>query len=124
MSLTLCNCTLKTTLTTPAVISDKVKFVVFVPETHSNLIRKAIASAGGGIIGDYKNCSFTTKGIARFTDCSTLSTSTDSIVAVPEERIETVVPITQLKELIEKVRRVHPYKEMGFDVYPLLISRM
>lgn len=93
----------------------RVKFVVFVPREFSDLVRKAIAEAGGGVIGNYNNCSFTVSGTARFSE------SGGSIIcSVPEDRIETVVLESKLNELIEKVRAVHPYKKMGYDVYPLL----
>lgn len=103
------------------VLSRKVKFIVFVPESHSDIVRKVIGAASGGIIGNYKNCSFTTKGIARFTEIQSDSSHADDTVSMAkEERIETVVPIHLLADLIKKVRAVHPYKEMGYDIYPLI----
>jgi len=38
---------------------------------------------------------------------------------VEEERIETVVPRKILKKVIEKIKSVHPYEEVAFDIYPL-----
>jgi len=40
-------------------------------------------------------------------------------LTVEEERIEVIVPREILKEVIEKVKSVHPYEEMAFDIYPL-----
>ena len=44
----------------------KVKVVVFVPLTHTNEVREAIALAGGGVIGNYSHCSFSSLGVGRF----------------------------------------------------------
>lgn len=46
--------------------SKNVKIIVTVPETHADILREAISNAGGGKIGNYSNCSFSSKGIGRF----------------------------------------------------------
>jgi len=46
--------------------SKNVKIVVFVPETHADIVREAMGRAGAGVIGNYTFCSFSTKGIGRF----------------------------------------------------------
>jgi hypothetical protein len=46
--------------------NEVVKIVVFVPETHADIVRKAMREAGAGVIGDYKHCTFSVKGIGRF----------------------------------------------------------
>ena len=42
------------------------KIVVYVPLTHADAVREAIGQAGGGKLGKYSFCTFTTKGIGRF----------------------------------------------------------
>lgn len=44
----------------------KYKLVVYVPLSHTSVVREAIGSAGGGKIGNYAYCSFTTLGTGRF----------------------------------------------------------
>lgn len=39
--------------------------------------------------------------------------------AVEEEKIEVIVPREILKEVIEKVKSVHPHEEVAFDIYPI-----
>ena len=46
--------------------NKNVKIVVFVPETHTSVVREAMAKAGAGVIGNYTHCTFSTKGIGRF----------------------------------------------------------
>jgi hypothetical protein len=102
--------------------SKNVKFVVFVPISHADTVRQALGEAGAGKIGNYDFCSFYSRGTGRF--CGNEKT-TPSIgkagkhEAVEEERIEVIVPREILKEVIEKVKAVHPYEEVAFDIYPL-----
>ena len=42
------------------------KIVVFVPESHTDIVREAMGKAGAGKIGNYTFCSFSSKGIGRF----------------------------------------------------------
>jgi hypothetical protein len=42
--------------------------------------------------------------------------------AVEEERIETVCYKKDLENIIAAVKKVHPYEEVAFDVYPLVLD--
>lgn len=102
--------------------TKNVKIVVFVPLTHSNIVRQALGEAGAGKIGNYDFCSFSSRGTGRFRGNEKANPSigeAGKYEAVEEERIEAIVPREILKEVIEKVRSVHPYEEVAFDVYPL-----
>ena len=102
--------------------SKNVKFVVFVPLSHAEIVRKALGEVGAGKIGNYSFCSFASKGVGRFMGNQNSNPSmgeAGKYEAVDEERIEVVVPREILKEVIEKVKAVHPYEEVAFDIYPL-----
>lgn len=74
-------------------MKETVKIVVFVPETHADLVREAMGKAGAGLIGDYKNCSFSVKGIGRYIPLDTAHPfigKPGELSEVIEERIETV----------------------------------
>ena len=45
----------------------KFKLFVNVPITHADMVRGALSKAGAGIIGNYIGCSFSVKGVGRFT---------------------------------------------------------
>lgn len=99
-----------------------VKIVVFAPETHADRIREAISSAGAGIIGNYTNCTFSTKGIGRFKPIEGAHPTTgqiDKLEEVKEERIETVCERARLKEVVAVIKKASPYEETALDVYPL-----
>ena len=47
-------------------MSQKVKIITFVPESHADAVRGAIGLAGGGVLGNYDFFSFSIRGIGRF----------------------------------------------------------
>ena len=98
------------------------KLVVFVPPEALDAVRDAVFAAGAGRIGDYERCSWYTEGTGTFLG----GESTDPSVGekgreerVPELRLETVFPEGRQDEVVEALRRAHPYEEPAFDVYQL-----
>lgn len=99
-----------------------VKIVVFVPETHTDVVRKAMGDAGAGIIGNYSHCTFSSKGIGRFKPESGANPHIGEVgkfEEVTEERIETICSREKLNEVIKAIKEVHPYDEVALDVYSL-----
>jgi len=102
--------------------SNKVKIVVFVPESHADVVREAIGKAGAGKIGDYTFCSFSSKGTGRFKpeDGAHLAIGeVGKLESVQEERIEVVCEQKNLVDVIKSIKKTHPYEEVALDVYPL-----
>ncbi|KKU82816.1 MAG: hypothetical protein UY09_C0004G0007 [Parcubacteria group bacterium GW2011_GWA2_47_8] len=102
--------------------SKTVKIVVFAPESHADIVREAMGKAGAGRIGNYKHCSFASKGIGRFRP-EEGSHPTIGIVgtleSVVEERIEAVCERDTIEAVIKAIKQVHPYEEVAYDIYPL-----
>ncbi|MFA6430573.1 MAG: hypothetical protein WC229_01645 [Candidatus Paceibacterota bacterium] len=102
--------------------SENIKIVVFVPETHTDVVREAMGKANAGIIGNYSFCTFSTKGVGRFKPEQGANPhigSVGKLEEVIEERIETICPREKLQEVIKAIKSVHPYEEVVLDVYPL-----
>jgi hypothetical protein len=100
--------------------SQNVKLIIFTPLTHADIVRETLGNAGAGKIGNYDFCSFSTKGVGRFRGNENSNPSvgqSGKYESVEEEKIEVVVPRIILKNVIEAVKKVHPYEEMAFDVY-------
>lgn len=100
-----------------------VKIVVFAPATHSDVVRKALAEAGAGHVGNYDFCSFTSGGTGRFRaldGAKPFFGEVGKIAEVAEERIEVICSLKILKKVLKSVRAVHPYEEPAIDIYPLL----
>lgn len=103
-------------------VSKNVKIVVFVPETHTNIVRDAMGKTGAGKLGNYSYCSFSSKGVGRFRPGSGADPHIGKIgqlEAVVEERIEVTCSRELLTQVISEMKKVHPYDEVAFDVYSL-----
>ena len=102
--------------------TKNVKLVVFVPLSHCDIVRKALGEAGAGKIGNYDFCFFFTRGIGRFRGNENSNPRIGESAkydSVEEERIVVVLPREILTTVIERIKSVHPYEEVAFDVYPL-----
>ena len=103
-------------------LSKNVKIVIFVPETHTDIVREAMGKAGAGKIGNYTYCTFSTKGIGRFKPeqgSNPYIGEVGTLEEVVEERIETVCEREKLDAVIDAIKSVHPYDEIAYDIYPL-----
>lgn len=105
--------------------SETVKLVVFVPVTHAGIVREVLGKIGAGIVGDYKFCSFSVRGVGRYIPMKGSNPTIGKVgklEEVSEERIETVCYKKDLKKIISAVNKVHPYEEVAYDVYPLILN--
>ena len=78
-------------------------------------------AAGAGWIGDYSRCSWSTLGQGTFRGGEGARPAVGEAgrdETVTEYRVETVVPDDKLAPVIAALRRVHPYEEPAYDVYP------
>lgn len=102
---------------------SNVKIVVFVPLTHTDKVREAIGKAGGGKIGNYDYCSFSSIGTGRFKPNEKANPhigKANKLEEVEEERIEFICPKDKAKSIISAIKKVHPYEEVALDIYPLI----
>lgn len=101
----------------------KVKLVTFAPIEDADKIRRALGDAGAGSLGEYSYCSFTTKGVGRFTPSDKANPhigKANKPEEVQEEKIEVVCDKDNAKEIIKVLKQAHPYDEVALDIYPLL----
>lgn len=102
--------------------SRNVKIVVFVPESHADIVREAMGKAGAGKIGNYTYCSFSSKGIGRFKPEEGAHPNIGEVgkfESVAEERIEAVCERDRMADVIKAIKEMHPYEEVALDIYPL-----
>jgi len=101
---------------------NQIKLAVFVPVSHLNNVAKVIHQSGGGIIGDYSNCSFRTKGTGTFKGSqeSNPAVGNKGITEFVEEiRLEVLVDQWKLDQVIKALKKTHPYEEVAYDIYTL-----
>jgi len=98
------------------------KLVVFVPQSHIEQVRIAMANAGAGRLGKYDSCAFMSSGIGT---CRPLAGAKPfkgefgKLERVGEARLEATVEKKNLKKVIAAMKKVHPYEEVAYDVYKL-----
>ena len=103
-------------------MATRFKIVVYVPLAHVNAVREAMGKAGGGKIGKYSFCSFSTRGIGRFkpeAGAQPMIGEVGKMESVEKERIEMTCNAVVVKEVVAAMKRVHPYDEVVYDVYEL-----
>ncbi|PJF29884.1 MAG: NGG1p interacting factor NIF3 [Phototrophicales bacterium] len=102
---------------------SRVYIVTTVTQEHIEAILNAIASVGGGVIGNYTHCAFTHSGFGRFKaleDANPIFGEKGQINQFDEWRIETFCERKVAKAVIAAIKSVHPYDQPVIYVLPLL----
>ncbi|MCC2632110.1 MAG: NIF3-like protein [Patescibacteria group bacterium] len=105
-------------------MEEFVKLVVFVPETHADIVREAMGKAGAGKVGNYSFCSFSSKGVGRFLPEEGANPAIGEkgrLEEVAEERIEVSCTKAQVKDVVAAIKKAHPYEEVVLDVYTMFV---
>ncbi|WIV10712.1 Nif3-like dinuclear metal center hexameric protein [Proteiniborus sp. MB09-C3] len=111
-----------TKILTKSYIEKLYKVAVYVPTSHSDIVRNAMAESGGGFIGNYSHCTFSTKGTGTFMPregANPFIGESNKLEYVEEEKVETIVSEKDLNTVIESMLKAHPYEEVAYDVYNL-----
>jgi dinuclear metal center YbgI/SA1388 family protein len=106
----------------PATAIQRDKIVVHVPHDDAAAMRRALADAGAGAIGDYDQGSYTSTGLGRFRPLPGASPTIGEVgepEVVSESRIEAVLPRAIRARVVAALLAVHPYEEPAYDVVEL-----
>lgn len=101
-------------------MSRSFKLVVNVPLSHADAVRLALGNAGAGRVGHYSHCSFSTRGMGRFTPTAGANPHIGAIgipEQVEEEQIQVDVNEADLQAVLAALKQAHPYEEIGYDVF-------
>lgn len=102
---------------------SKVKIIVTTPIENADEIRQTLGDAGAGIIGNYSHCSISEKIVGTFMGNDSTNPyigEKNKLEKVQEEKIEVQCDIKIAKEVLKKLRAVHPYEEPAIDIIPLI----
>lgn len=102
---------------------NKVKIIVTVPIDNVEHVRNAMCEAGAGVIGNYTYCSMSTKCIGTFKPndkANPFIGKNNNLEFVEEEKLEVICNIDNVKNVVSKLRKSHPYEEPAIDIVPLL----
>ncbi len=98
------------------------KLYTFVPHDHAEKLRTALFEAGAGNIGNYNECSFNATGDGTFK----AGENTDPFVGEigkrhteAETKIEMIFPAYLEVNILQALKKNHPYEEVAYDVISL-----
>lgn len=98
------------------------KLVTYVPTAHAEQLTTALFEAGAGSIGQYSDCSFSTRGEGSFRPLE----GARPFVGTPglrhreqEEKIEMIFPAHLQEFLLSILKKHHPYETVAFDILQL-----
>ena len=101
---------------------DEYKIVVFVPQAQTMAVRQAMAKAGAGGIGNYRECSFESPGTGGFLPVEGAKPAIGRVGSretVQETKLEMLCPGNALAHVLAALRAAHPYEEPAFDLFHL-----
>ena len=101
----------------------RVKIITTIPTENTEAVRNAICDEGAGIIGNYTHCTMSTKCIGTFKpndEANPYIGEKNKLEFVEEDKLEVVCPVEKVKDVVSKLREVHPYEEPAIDIIPLI----
>lgn len=101
----------------------KVKLEVSVPQNNVEDVRNSIFIEDAGIIGNYSHCSISTQCISTFmpnNNAKPYIGEINKLEYVFEEKLEILCDINKVKQVIKKIKEVHPYEEPVINIIPLI----
>ncbi|WP_334172562.1 hypothetical protein [Sinomonas sp.] len=99
--------------------------VVYVPTADADGLRRAIAEAGAGRLGNYAACSFSTEGTGRFLPLDGARPAVGTVgepEEVPETRIEAIYRRVERDAIVRALVAAHPYETPAFMTFPVDVS--
>ena len=98
------------------------KLTVFVPKEKSEVVRTAMFEAGGGVIGNYSNCSFNSDGTGTFQPEAGAKPAVGSVGKTQleqESRVEIMFPSYMSYDILTAMKAAHPYEEVAYYLHSL-----
>lgn len=98
------------------------KIAVYVPVSHEEEVRQALADADAGHIGNYSHCTFRYNGKGTFKPSAGTNPyigEEGKIEHVSEMKIESVIYESALSKTLQRINEAHPYEEPAIDIYAL-----
>lgn len=102
------------------------KLVTFSPEESAEQVRNALFKAGAGMIGNYSECSYNADGLGTFKAAEGAEPYIGKVGerhTGKEIRIEVIFPGHLQFSIVENLKKIHPYEEVAYDIYPLNNTR-
>lgn len=98
------------------------KLVVYSPIDHAEKIRTALCEAGAGSIANYDYCTFNSIGEGTFKGnekSNPFSGERGKLTSVKEVKIEVIFTSHLQKNILNAMRKAHPYEVVAHDIFHL-----
>jgi len=98
------------------------QIVVYVPESHLEVVKQALFKAGAGRIGDYDSCAWQSKGEGQFrplVGSKPYLGQRGQLESVIEYKVELVCQDELLHRAIAAMLEAHPYETPAYSVWSL-----
>lgn len=102
--------------------SSLMQLTFYVPTSHAEVVKQALFHTGAGHIGNYDQCSFSTKGIGSFRpllNANPFLGQHHIQEHTEEEMVSLVFNSHQKSSVISALKRAHPYEEVAFHIVAL-----
>ena len=95
----------------------------YVPKENAEEVKNAMFEAGAGRIGEYQKCSWQVEGVGQFEPlpgANPVIGEINKLEKVLEYRVEMVCEKRFLKNVLNTMKKVHPYEEVAYGVVKIL----
>lgn len=104
---------------------EMAKLQIFVPHEHAEPLKRALAEAGVGRIGDYSDCFFQLEGQGQFRPNESASPyigTSNQLEVVDEIKLECVFEPHLQQQVEATIHTAHPYEEPAYDIYRFKVT--
>ncbi|KAJ7066638.1 GTP cyclohydrolase 1 type 2/Nif3 [Mycena amicta] len=107
-----------------SLLTTRYKLVFFVPTTKTRAVLDHLFAKfpdNVGKIGNYEKVAFLSRGTGQFQPSLGANPAIGTVgemESVEEDRVEVVVR-DQVNEVVQELKKVHPYEQVAYDVYKL-----
>ena len=94
-------------------------FCFYVPETHLDIVKDAVFTAGAGVIGAYKHCCWYTRGRAQFlptTKANPTMGLINQITDIIEVKVEVICSKENIRAVVHAFLQSHPYETPHYTI--------
>lgn len=98
------------------------KFIAYGTKEDAEKIRQALFDVGGGLIGNYEECSYGLEGECTFKPVGEANPTIGKVGTterMPEWRVEVLMPNFLVNAALKAAKAASSYEEMAYDVVPL-----
>lgn len=102
--------------------SNMFKIVFYVPPSHLETVKTALFERGGGRIGNYSHCAWEVLGEGQYMPLKNSHPyhgTLHKIERVQEYKVEMVCEDNLISEVIEALKKSHPYEEPAYQIIKL-----